>query len=324
MSQSLTDIKHRIASVKSTEQITKAMRMVSASKMSQVQRQYAKYEVYDNKLRNIVQKLAHSQTFQNIAQLHESDPESLEGVYFDQTEQAIVNSFLASQKDGFEENSKRTAYLVITGDRGLVGSYNSSVLKSSLKMLRQDHEKGEEPLLFCAGSVGVDFFHRRGINIDLEIMDVSDSPSFGEVRKIIVKAIDLFQKGLYGKLLICYNHFVNSLTSSFRIEQVLPLSDLEIFDKEYDSECDELEFLPEPDPVTVLDTVLPQYAESLIYGAILDAKLAEHSASTMAMKSASDNAEDLISRMSIEYNRARQAAITTEINEIVGGASALE
>ena len=159
-----------------------------------------------------------------------------------------------------------------------------------MSLLRQAHKKGEDPMLFCVGSVGIDFFHRRNIKIDLEIMNLSDNPRFGEVKKIISKTVDLFQKGLYDHLLICYNHFVNSLTSTFR----------------------------------VLDTVLPQYAENLIYGAILDAKLAEHSASTMAMKSATDNADDLINRMSIEYNRARQGAITTEINEIVGGASALE
>ncbi|BDR56185.1 ATP synthase F1 subunit gamma [Xylocopilactobacillus apis] len=326
MSQSLTDIKHRIASVKSTEQITKAMRMVSAAKMNQVQRQYNKYEVYDKKLRSIVKKVAKSQNFKNIAKLHETDPEALEGIYFDQTEESIVNSFLDSRKENYKKiEDQRTAYLVITGDRGLVGSYNSSVLKSALSLLRQAQDKGESPLLFCVGSVGVDFFHHRGIKTDLEVMNLSDNPSFGEVRKIISKAVDLFQKGLYTKLIICYNHFVNSLTSSFRVEQILPLSELEIFDDNAKSNDDEeVEFLSTPDPITVLDTVLPQYAESLIYGAILDAKLAEHSASTMAMKSASDNAEDLISRMSIEYNRARQGAITTEINEIVGGASALE
>lgn len=325
MSQSLTDIKHQISSVKNTEQITKAMRMVSAAKMSQVQRQYSQYEIYDTKLRNIVKKVVHAQSFQNIAQMHEIDPTAFESIYFDQTEQAIVNNFLESRRNNFNRPSKsKTAYLVVTGDRGLVGSYNSSVLKSALKLINQVHENEEKPLLFCVGSVGVDFFHRRNVKIDLEVQNLSDNPSYGEVRKIISRAVNLFQKGLYDKLVICYNHFVNSLTSTFRVEQVLPLSDLEIFDENLDFDEEEVAFLPEPDPITVLDTVLPQYAESLIYGAILDAKLAEHSASTMAMKSASDNAEEMISKMSVDYNRARQAAITTEINEIVGGASALE
>lgn len=327
MSQSLTDIKHRISSVNNTEQITKAMRMVSAAKMNQVQRHYTQYEIYDTKLREILKKVASSEFFRYLTCSKESDPEAFQNIYYDLTEESIVNSFIESRQSDYQEKKhQKAAYLVITGDRGLVGSYNSSILKSALSLLRQAHKKGEDPMLFCVGSVGIDFFHRRNIKIDLEIMNLSDNPRFGEVKKIISKTVDLFQKGLYDHLLICYNHFVNSLTSTFRVEQILPISELEIFDEVWESQKVEplVDLKTFPDPMTVLDTVLPQYAENLIYGAILDAKLAEHSASTMAMKSATDNADDLINRMSIEYNRARQGAITTEINEIVGGASALE
>lgn len=325
MTQSLTDIKHRISSVENTEQITKAMRMVSAAKMNQVQRHYTQYEIYDAKLREIVKKVASSEEFKDLTRLKETDPEAFKNIYYDLTEESIVSSFIESRRSDYEEKRRqKAAYLVITGDRGLVGSYNNSILKSALSLLRQAHEKGENPMLFCVGSVGIDFFHRSNIKIDLEIMDLSDNPRFGEVKKIISKTVDLFQRGLYDHLLICYNHFVNSLTSTFRVEQILPLSELEIFDEGSENQKVEIDLKAAPDPMTVLDTVLPQYAESLIYGAILDAKLAEHAASTMAMKSATDNAEDLINQMSIEYNRARQGAITTEINEIVGGASALE
>lgn len=215
---------------------------------------------------------------------------------------------------------KKTGYLVITSDRGLVGGYNSTILKAMMQMINQDHKSSDEYVMMAIGGVGADFFKARGMNLAYEYRGVSDIPTFNEVREIIQTAVTMFNSQVFDELYVCYNHHVNSLTSAFRAEKMLPITDLDV------SEVSDqhIEYLTEPDPESVLDAILPQYAESLIFGAIMDAKTAEHAASTTAMKSATDNANDLISSLSTEYNRARQAAITTEITEIVGGAAALE
>ena len=215
---------------------------------------------------------------------------------------------------------KKTGYLVITSDRGLVGAYNSTILKAMMQMMREDHQSPDEYVVMAIGGTGADFFKARGINLAYEYRGVSDIPTFNEVREIVKTAVTMFDSGVFDELYVCYNHHVNSLTSAFRAEKMLPISDLdpaEMPDKPID-------YTIEPNPDEVLAAVLPQYAESLIFGAIMDAKTAEHAASTTAMKSATDNANDLISRLSITYNRARQAAIRTEITEIVGGAAALD
>ena len=215
---------------------------------------------------------------------------------------------------------KKTGYLVITSDRGLVGSYNSTVLKAMMQMIKDDHESPDDYVMMAIGGVGADFFKARGMNLAYEYRGVSDIPTFNEVREIVKTAVTMYDNGVFDELYVCYNHHVNTLTSAFRAEKMLPISDLDVSEVEDTN----VEYLVEPDLDAVLDAVLPQYAESLIFGAIMDAKTAEHAASTTAMRSATDNANDLISHLSTQYNRARQAAITTEITEIVGGAAALE
>ncbi|GMA43807.1 hypothetical protein GCM10025853_12640 [Tetragenococcus halophilus subsp. halophilus DSM 20339] len=140
------------------------------------------------------------------------------------------------------------------------------------------------------------------------------------MRKIVNLTTSMYQNEVFDELYVCYNHHVNSLTSQFRVEKMLPISDLDPSEAtEY-----EQEYIFEPSEEEILDQLLPQYAESLIYGAIVDAKTAEHAAGMTAMQTASDNADNIISDLSTSYNRARQGAITQEITEIVGGAAALE
>ena len=161
----------------------------------------------------------------------------------------------------------------------------------------------------------------RNMNVAFELRGLEDQPSFEQVGKIISKAVGMYQNELFDELYVCYNHHVNSLSSEVRVEQMLPIADLD----PNESEGHVLtKFELEPDRDTILDQLLPQYAESLIYGAIVDAKTAEHAAGMTAMQTATDNAKNVINDLTIQYNRARQAAITQEITEIVGGASALE
>ncbi|WP_312498626.1 F0F1 ATP synthase subunit gamma [Enterococcus sp.] len=300
MAASLNEIKQRIASTKKTSQITNAMQMVSAAKLTKSEAHSKQFQVYANKVREIVTHL----TAQQLSDLAGSGPK--DGVNY--------NSMLVSRP------VKRTGYIVITSDGGLVGGYNSSILKQMMTMLEEDHEKNEEYVMIAIGATGADFFKTRGVKLAYELRNLSDQPSFDEVRKIVTLATTMYQNEVFDELYVCYNHHINSLTSQFRIEKMLPISDL---DPE-EAESYEQEYLFEPSREAILNQLLPQYAESLIYGAIVDAKTAEHAAGMTAMKTATDNAKNIIGDLTISYNRARQGAITQEITEIVAGASALE
>ena len=307
MAESLMDIKRKIDSTKKTGQITQAMQMVSGAKLSQIEKRAKKYQIYSDKVRQIVTHLAAGQLLE-LATAANDDTET------DKNQVISVASLLQKRP------VKKTGYLVITSDRGLVGSYNSTVLKAMMQMIKDDHESPDDYVMMAIGGVGADFFKARGMNLAYEYRGVSDIPTFNEVREIVKTAVTMYDNGVFDELYVCYNHHVNTLTSAFRAEKMLPISDLDVSEVEDTN----VEYLVEPDLDAVLDAVLPQYAESLIFGAIMDAKTAEHAASTTAMRSATDNANDLISHLSTQYNRARQAAITTEITEIVGGAAALE
>lgn len=300
MGASLNEIKTRIASTKKTSQITRAMQMVSASKLTKSEASSQKFQVYATKVREIVTHLT-------ATQLNDIASENPRG-------DINYNSMLLSRP------VKKTGYIVITADGGLVGGYNSSILKQTMSILEEDHQSPDDYVMIAIGGTGADFFKARGINLAYELRNLSDQPSFDEVRKIVNMATTMFQNEVFDELYVCYNHHINSLTSQFRVEKMLPISDL---DPE-EATTFEQEYIFEPSKEEILSHLLPQYAESLIYGAIVDAKTAEHAAGMTAMKTATDNAANIIDELTVSYNRARQGAITQEITEIVAGASALE
>ncbi|HHA4626472.1 TPA: F0F1 ATP synthase subunit gamma [Enterococcus faecium] len=296
----LNEIKTRIASTKKTSQITRAMQMVSASKLTKSEASSQKFQVYATKVREIVTHLT-------ATQLNDIASENPRG-------DINYNSMLLSRP------VKKTGYIVITADGGLVGGYNSSILKQTMSILEEDHQSPDDYVMIAIGGTGADFFKARGINLAYELRNLSDQPSFDEVRKIVNMATTMYQNEVFDELYVCYNHHINSLTSQFRVEKMLPISDL---DPE-EATTFEQEYIFEPSKEEILSQLLPQYAESLIYGAIVDAKTAEHAAGMTAMKTATDNAANIIDELTVSYNRARQGAITQEITEIVAGASALE
>ncbi|ASZ06932.1 MULTISPECIES: F0F1 ATP synthase subunit gamma [Enterococcus] len=300
MGASLNEIKTRIASTKKTSQITRAMQMVSASKLTKSEASSKKFQVYANKVREIVTHLTATQ-LSDIASSNTNNDIN-------------YNSMLISRP------VKKTGYIVITADGGLVGGYNSSILKQTMSILEEDHQSSDEYVMIAIGGTGADFFKARGIDLAYELRNLSDQPSFDEVRKIVNMATTMYQNEVFDELYVCYNHHINSLTSQFRVEKMLPISDL---DPE-EATSFEQEYIFEPSKEKILAQLLPQYAESLIYGAIVDAKTAEHAAGMTAMKTATDNAANIIDDLTVSYNRARQGAITQEITEIVAGASALE
>ena len=300
MGASLNEIKTRIASTKKTSQITRAMQMVSASKLTKSEASSQKFQIYANKVREIVTHLT-------ATQLNDIASDNPRG-------DINYNSMLISRP------VKKTGYIVITADGGLVGGYNSSILKQTMSILEEDHKSPDDYVMIAIGGTGADFFKARGINLAYELRNLSYQPSFDEVRKIVGMATTMYQNEVFDELYVCYNHHINSLTSQFRVEKMLPISDL---DPEEATTFDQ-EYIFEPSKEEILAQLLPQYAESLIYGAIVDAKTAEHAAGMTAMKTATDNAATIIDDLTVSYNRARQGAITQEITEIVAGASALE
>ena len=292
MAVSLNDIKTKIASTKNTSQITNAMQMVSAAKLGRSEEAARNFQVYAQKVRKLLTDILHGNG-----------------------SGGSTNPMLISRP------VKKTGYIVITSDRGLVGGYNASILKAVMELKEEYHPDGKDFEIICIGGMGADFFKARGIQPIYELRGLADQPSFDEVRKIISKTIEMYQNELFDELYVCYNHHVNTLTSQMRVEQMLPIVDLD--PNEADEEYS-LTFELETSRDEILEQLLPQYAESMIYGAIIDAKTAENAAGMTAMQTAIDNAKKVINDLTIQYNRARQAAITQEITEIVAGASALE
>ena len=292
MAVSLNDIKTKIASTKNTSQITNAMQMVSAAKLGRSEEAARNFQVYAQKVRKLLTDILHG----NGAG-------------------SSTNPMLISRP------VNKTGYIVITSDRGLVGGYNSSILKAVMELKEEYHPDGKGFEMICIGGMGADFFKARGIQPLYELRGLADQPSFDEVRKIISKTVEMYQNELFDELYVCYNHHVNTLTSQMRVEQMLPIVDLD--PNEADEEYS-LTFELETSREEILEQLLPQFAESMIYGAIIDAKTAENAAGMTAMQTATDNAKKVINDLTIQYNRARQAAITQEITEIVAGASALE
>ena len=286
---SLKEIDSRIKSTSKMKQITKAMNMVSSSKLRRAEKNTKSFRPYMEKMQDAITAVAGSNSTSNHPMLKSRD-------------------------------IKRSGYLVITSDKGLAGAYSTNVLKSLVNDINSKHNDSSEYSLIVLGQQGVDFFKHRGYEIESSLVEVPDQPSFKSIQSIAKHAIDLFSEENIDELTIYYSHYVSVLENKPATKQVLPLSQED--SSQGQGQMSSYEF--EPDKDSILRVILPQYVESLIYGTILDAKASEHAARMTAMKNASDNATELIDDLSLQYNRARQAEITQQITEIVGGSAALE
>lgn len=286
---SLKEIDTRIKSTKKMKQITKAMNMVSSSKLRRAESNAKQFRPYMEKMQDAITAVAGSDKNSRHPMLQQREV-------------------------------KKSAYLVITSDKGLAGAYNANVLKHFIKDIEEKHASKDDYSIVVLGQTGVDFLKNKGYDIHDSLIDVPDQPSFKEVQAIAKKAIGLYSEGEVDEVKIYFSHFVSVLENTPSTKTVLPLSpeDSSLGHGQMSS----YEF--EPDKEAILSVILPQYVESLIYGTILDAKASEHATRMTAMKNASDNASEIIDDLSIQYNRARQAAITQQITEIVGGSVALE
>ncbi|RKQ34373.1 ATP synthase F1 subunit gamma [Oceanobacillus halophilus] len=284
---SLRDIKARIDSTKKTKQITGAMELVSASKMNKAEQNAKGYVPYSEKMQAVVANIANSST-------------------------DVSHPMLETRE------VKKTAYLVITSDRGLVGGYNSHVLKTLQNTIQERHQSPDEYTVIVVGRKGYDYCRKRNIPVTNSILGVADHPVFADIKDIAKSTVQMFTDEEIDELNIIYNHYVSAISQVPTMKKLLPIEDMH----EHGSITGQYEY--EPDQEEILKVLLPLYAESLIFGALLDGKASEHAASMTAMRSATDNANELIDDLTLSYNRARQGQITQQITEIVGGAAALE
>ncbi|MBB6638092.1 ATP synthase F1 subunit gamma [Cohnella thailandensis] len=289
MAKGMREIKSKIKSTQNTKQITKAMEMVAASKLRRAQNAALASRPYSDKLKEVVSSIATSGS-------------------------SVSHPMLESRP------VKRSAYLVITSDRGQAGGLNSNLLKKLVEKLKEKHKSQDEFSLFVIGRKGYDYLVRRKYEIRQEIIGAPDSPTFADIKSIASAAVGGFENGEYDELFVVYNRFVNAVTQIPTIKQMLPL-DASQFDKQDSSLSAGYEY--EPDAEAILDVLLPKYAETLVFSSLLENKASEFGARMTAMSSATKNATKMINELTLHYNRARQAAITQEITEIVGGANAI-
>ncbi len=283
------EIRDQISSVKSTQKITKAMEMVAASKMRKAQDRMNAARPYAQKIRSVVAHIAN-------ANLEYKHPFTL------------------------ERDIKRVGYIVVSSDRGLCGGLNMNVFRKTVSELADWDAKGVEIDIATIGSKGLAYFRRAGGNVVSEASHYGDQPNLSDLLGAITSMLTAYENGTIDRLYVVSNEFVNTMTQSPESVQLLPI----VSDEQAAAEVPDLfDYIYEPEAKPILDTVLKRYIESQIYQAVVENIACEQSARMVAMKSASDNAGDLISELELVYNKARQAAITQEISEIVSGAAAV-
>ncbi|WP_146907905.1 F0F1 ATP synthase subunit gamma [Arenimonas daejeonensis] len=282
------EIKTKIKSVQNTRKVTRALEMVSASKIRKAQDRMKASRPYARLMRQVIGHIAKANS-------------------------EYVNPFLAER-----EQVKRVGYVVVSTDRGLCGGLNSVMFRRILGEMRDWQAKGVEIDVVCVGQKATAFFRRLKVNLIGSVTHLGEKPELAKLVGVIKMMLDGYAEERLDRVFLCYNLFVNTMTQKPRQDQLLPLPPSESLESKHD-----WDYLYEPDAQTVLDHVLRRYVESLVYQALLENIASEHAARMVAMKSASDNATKLIGTLNLIYNKARQAAITQEISEIVGGAAAV-
>jgi F-type H+-transporting ATPase subunit gamma len=281
------EIRTKIASIKSTQKITKAMQMVAASKMRRAQERMQATRPYAEKIQNVISHLAHAH------------PE-------------YHHPFLA------EREVRRVGVIIVSTDRGLCGGLNINLFKQVITAMKNWHTDGVEIDLTLIGSKSNAFFKRLGGNVVATSVGLGDAPSIIELIGTVKVMLDAYAEARIDRLYVAYNKFINTMTQTPVLEQLIPVQGRE--DKELESHWD---YIYEPDSKPVMDALMIRYIESLVYQGVVDNLACEQAARMVAMKSATDNAGNLIEELQLVYNKARQAAITQEISEIVGGAAAV-
>ncbi|MEK6244707.1 MAG: F0F1 ATP synthase subunit gamma, partial [Pseudomonadota bacterium] len=282
------EIRVKIKSVQNTRKITKAMEMVAASKMRKAQERMRHARPYGEKIRNVAAHISHA------------NPE-------------YRHPFLVHR-----DSVKRVGLIIITTDKGLCGALNTNLLRMVLSQYKTWQAEGEELDVCCIGNKGFGFMQRLGANIVSHAIQIGDRPQMDKLIGTIKVMLDGYTKDRFDRLLIGYTRFLNTMKQEPVIEQLLPLSGERLGAPET-----VWDYLYEPEAKAVLDQVMTRYIEAIIFQAVAENMASEQSSRMVAMKAASDNARDLIDELTLIYNKNRQAGITKELSEIVGGAAAV-
>ncbi|GGE63379.1 ATP synthase gamma chain [Streptosporangium jomthongense] len=281
------EIRNQIGSIKSTQKITSAMEMVAASKMRKAQERMQATRPYAEKMRQVIGHIAKSN-------------------------KDYRHPFM------IEREVKRVGYIVVSSDRGLCGGLNANVFKLLVREMRDWKEKGVPTDLCAIGQKGASFFRNYGGNVIAALTHLGDNPSAETLVGNVKVMLDAFQDGKIDRLYLVNNEFVNTMTQKPKSEQLLPLPEGK--DEDIGRHWD---YIYEPDSRPILDGLLPRFIESQVYQGVVENLACEQAARMIAMKSATDNAGDIIDELQLVYNKARQAAITQEISEIVSGAASV-
>ncbi len=292
MSGQLKEVRNRIKSVQSTQQITKAMKMVSAAKLRRAQDAIIQMRPYSQKLQEMLSNIVSSVSGDVSMPLAEERP------------------------------TERVLMIAVTSDRGLCGAYNANVIKLTRQVINEkyaEQQKKGNVTILPIGKKGFEFFTRMGYNVVSDYWGIFSNLSFENVRSAAVYAQDAFLKKEYDRIEIVYSQFKNAATQIFTAEPYLPIPKVE-----QKAGSKNVDFIYEPSMGELLQELMPKILNTQVYKAVLDANASEHGARMTSMDKASENAGEILKALKISYNRARQAAITTELTEIVSGAAALQ
>jgi F-type H+-transporting ATPase subunit gamma len=282
------EIRTKIASIKSTQKITAAMQTVAASNMRKAQERMTASRPYAQKM------------LQVISHLYYASPE-------------YQHSFMAKERP-----RKKVGYIVISSDRGLCGGLNSNLFRKLILEIKEQRKQGIEPVFCTVGGKALAFFKRFGGNVIAQATRLGDKPHIEDLIGTVKAMLNAYEAGEIDAIYVVFNRFVNTMTQTPTIRQLVP-----IISEEVETQQHHWDYIYEPDARVVLDQLLQRYIESLVYQVVVENGASEQAARMMAMKSASDNAGNLIDELQLVYNKARQAAITQEIAEIVSGAAAV-
>jgi F-type H+-transporting ATPase subunit gamma len=286
------EIRGKIKSVENTKKITKAMEMVAASKMRKAQDRMRSARPYSDKIRNITANLA------------SANPE-------------YTHSFMAKAKG---TTAKQVGFIVVTTDKGLCGGMNTNILRMVTSQSRELEAAGNKIQAVAIGNKGLGFLNRVGVKVVSHVTQIGDTPHLDKLIGPVKVMLDEFQDGKLDAVYLCYTKFINTMKQEPVIEQLLPLPANKL---EADKGSFGWDYIYEPEAQTVIDELVVRYVEALVYQAVAENLASEQSARMVAMKSASDNAGNVIGELKLVYNKTRQAAITKELSEIVSGASAV-
>jgi len=284
------EIRSQIGSIKNTQKITSAMQMVAASKMRRAQDRMAASHPYANQIRKVVSHIA------------ESTPD-------------YKHPYMEAR------DVQRVGFIIVSSDRGLCGGLNINLFKAALKDIMAWQDKGAEIDVCTIGSKAGTFFRRYGGNLVAAKSGLGDAPQASELVGSVKVMLDAYDEGKIDRLFVVYNEFVNTMSQKPLVQQLLPLEASKA--EEDQTKLSGWDYIYEPDAKYLLESLLVRYIESQVYQAVVENIACEQSARMVAMKSATDNAGDFIDELQLVYNKARQAAITQEIAEIVGGAAAI-